>query len=110
MFRPGDLAGARLGGRLGVDLPGRVRGVLPGPGGGRRRGALGSLRDGDEAVEVVDRTQRGAPVEYFAQGGNVGRGDRGAARECLDRWQTEALVVGGEDQRVGAGIDRRELV
>ena len=57
-----------------------------------------------------DVDERRAVAEHLAQDRQVGRDDGRPACERLDGRQAEALVVGGEDERVGAGVDRGELV
>ena len=52
-------------------------------------------------------TNVGAVAQDLAQRRDVAGGDRRAAGQRLDRRQPEALVLGGEHQRVRAAVDAR---
>src|SRR3954447_25417996 len=102
-----------------VDRPGGAGGVEPGPGGGGGGGARGGGGGGgglwgggggEEAGEVVGVYEGGAVVEDLTEGWDVAGDDGGSAGQSLDGGEAEALVIGGEDERAGAGVDGGEVV
>ena len=94
-----------------VHVPGRARGVLPAPRRRRRRRALrrpAAARD--QRLHVAGAHERRALAEHLAQRRRLAGDDRRAAGQRLDRRQAEALVLGGQHERVRAAVDRRELL